>query len=105
MLDHSFICYWCFTIFFTENDFDTCEALEEEPMEHIDMSTFSGNLRHDDSDNGRDCWTISDGKNFRVRGKNFCTDKTKVLIALFLQYVLGFRVMFLGLYKNVIRCM
>ncbi|XP_027774750.1 protein ENHANCED DISEASE RESISTANCE 2-like [Solanum pennellii] len=53
-------------------------ALEEEPMEHIDMSTFSGNLRHDDSDNGRDCWTISDGKNFRVRGKNFCTDKTKV---------------------------
>ncbi|XP_049349947.1 protein ENHANCED DISEASE RESISTANCE 2-like [Solanum verrucosum] len=53
-------------------------ALEEEPMEHIDMSTFSGNLRHDDSDNGRDCWTISDGNNFRVRGKNFCSDKTKV---------------------------
>uniref|UniRef100_M1BKX4 Lipid binding protein n=1 Tax=Solanum tuberosum TaxID=4113 RepID=M1BKX4_SOLTU len=53
-------------------------ALEEEPIEHIDMSTFSGNLRHDDSDNGRDCWTISDGNNFRVRGKNFCSDKTKV---------------------------
>ncbi|XP_060179730.1 protein ENHANCED DISEASE RESISTANCE 2-like [Lycium barbarum] len=53
-------------------------ALEEEPLEHIDLSTFSGNLRHDDSDNGRDCWTISDGNNFRVRGKNFCSDKTKV---------------------------
>ncbi|KAK4349577.1 hypothetical protein RND71_032332 [Anisodus tanguticus] len=63
--------------FFTEN-LSTCEALEEEPLEHIDLSTFSGNLRHDDCDNGRDCWTISDGNNFRVRGKNFCSDKTKV---------------------------
>ncbi|CAN4077301.1 unnamed protein product [Withania somnifera] len=53
-------------------------TLEEEPLEHIDLSTFSGNLRHDDSDNGRDCWTVSDGKNFRLRGKNFCSDKTKV---------------------------
>lgn len=70
--------------FFTENVLDTCEALEEEPLEHIDLSTFEGNLRHDDSDNGRDCWTVSDGKNFRLRSKNFCTDKTKVLISLFL---------------------
>ncbi|OIT37041.1 PREDICTED: protein ENHANCED DISEASE RESISTANCE 2-like isoform X1 [Nicotiana attenuata] len=60
-------------------DQDTIKtALEEEPLDQIDLSTFSGNLRRDENDNGRDCWTISDGKNFRLRGKNFCSDKTKV---------------------------
>lgn len=54
------------------------EALEEEPDHQIDLSCFSGNLRRDDTDNSRDCWRISDGNNFKVRGKNFCIDKTKV---------------------------
>ncbi|GAU48297.1 hypothetical protein TSUD_236670 [Trifolium subterraneum] len=53
-------------------------ALEEEPDDEIDLSSFSGNLRRDDRDNARDCWKISDGNNFRVRSKHFCYDKSKV---------------------------
>ncbi|KAG5540329.1 hypothetical protein RHGRI_020534 [Rhododendron griersonianum] len=53
-------------------------ALEDECTDQIDLSCFSGNLRHDDRDNGRDCWKISDGNNFRVRSKNFCYDKSKI---------------------------
>ncbi|XP_043808449.1 protein ENHANCED DISEASE RESISTANCE 2 isoform X2 [Manihot esculenta] len=53
-------------------------ALEEEPVEKIDLTCFSGNLRHDERDNARDCWRISDGNNFRVRSKRFCYDKTKI---------------------------
>ncbi|KAH9687123.1 protein ENHANCED DISEASE RESISTANCE 2-like [Citrus sinensis] len=53
-------------------------ALEEEQADQIDLSCFSGNLRHDDCDNARDCWKLSDGNNFRVRSKHFCYDKTKI---------------------------
>ncbi|KAL6349702.1 hypothetical protein AAG906_041109 [Vitis piasezkii] len=53
-------------------------AMEEEPQDKIDVSCFSGNLRRDDRDKGRDCWTISDGNNFRVRSKHFFYDKTKI---------------------------
>ncbi|XP_043694941.1 protein ENHANCED DISEASE RESISTANCE 2-like isoform X1 [Telopea speciosissima] len=53
-------------------------ALDEEPTDQIDLSCFSGNLRRDDHDKGRDCWRVSDANNFRVRSKNFCFDKTKV---------------------------
>ncbi|XP_061988465.1 protein ENHANCED DISEASE RESISTANCE 2 isoform X1 [Rosa rugosa] len=53
-------------------------AVEEEPADQIDLSCFSGNLRRDNNDKGRDCWTISDGNNFRVRSKHFCYDKTKI---------------------------
>ncbi|PHT32636.1 Protein ENHANCED DISEASE RESISTANCE 2-like [Capsicum baccatum] len=53
-------------------------ALEEEPLDQIDFSIFSGNLRRDDRDNSRNCWRISDGNNFRVRSKNFCYDKSKI---------------------------
>uniref|UniRef100_A0A5B6Z4L1 START domain-containing protein n=1 Tax=Davidia involucrata TaxID=16924 RepID=A0A5B6Z4L1_DAVIN len=53
-------------------------ALEEEPTDKIDLSCFSGNLRRDERDKGRDCWTISDGNNFRVRSKRFCYDKSKI---------------------------
>ncbi|KAG5573651.1 hypothetical protein H5410_063417 [Solanum commersonii] len=52
--------------------------LEEEPLDQIDFSIFSGNLRRDDHDNSRNCWRISDGNNFRVRSKNFCYDKSKI---------------------------
>ncbi|KAF7809434.1 protein ENHANCED DISEASE RESISTANCE 2 isoform X1 [Senna tora] len=61
-----------------ENDVKRTEALEEEPAHEIDLSCFSGNLRHDDRDNARDCWKISDGNNFRVRSKQFCYDKSKI---------------------------
>ncbi|XP_024039869.1 protein ENHANCED DISEASE RESISTANCE 2 isoform X9 [Citrus clementina] len=64
-----------------ENDFKrTVAALEEEQADQIDLSCFSGNLRHDDRDNARDCWKLSDGNNFRVRSKHFCYDKTKLQI-------------------------
>ncbi|XP_058084403.1 protein ENHANCED DISEASE RESISTANCE 2-like [Magnolia sinica] len=53
-------------------------VLDEEPMDQIDLSCFSGNLRRDDRDNSRDCWRISDGNNFRVRSKNFSFDKSKI---------------------------
>ncbi|KAK4364727.1 hypothetical protein RND71_016085 [Anisodus tanguticus] len=49
----------------------------EEPLEQIDLSIFSGNLQRDDNDNGRNCWKVSDGNNFRVRSRNFCYDKSK----------------------------
>ncbi|KAL9447943.1 hypothetical protein AB3S75_015428 [Citrus x aurantiifolia] len=60
-----------------ENDLKRT-ALEEEQADQIDLSCFSGNLRHDDRDNARDCWKLSDGNNFRVRSKHFCYDKTKI---------------------------
>ncbi|KAG9150487.1 hypothetical protein Leryth_010864 [Lithospermum erythrorhizon] len=53
-------------------------AIEEEPGDEIDLSIFSGNLRRNDRDKARDCWTISDGNNFKVRGKHFCSNKSKV---------------------------
>ncbi|KAI5656440.1 hypothetical protein M9H77_25233 [Catharanthus roseus] len=51
---------------------------EEEPVDDIDLSIFSGNLRRDDNDKARNCWSISDGNNFRVRSKSFCYDKSKI---------------------------
>ncbi|KAH9687034.1 protein ENHANCED DISEASE RESISTANCE 2-like [Citrus sinensis] len=60
-----------------ENDFKRT-ALEEEQADQIDLSCFWGNLRHDDLDNARECWKLSDGNNFRVRSKHFCYDKTKI---------------------------
>ncbi|XP_059275545.1 protein ENHANCED DISEASE RESISTANCE 2-like isoform X2 [Lycium ferocissimum] len=49
----------------------------KEPLEQIDLSIFSGNLQRNDNDNGRNCWQISDGNNFRVRSRNFCYDKSE----------------------------
>ncbi|XP_038695278.1 protein ENHANCED DISEASE RESISTANCE 2-like isoform X2 [Tripterygium wilfordii] len=59
----------------TENE---VKRTEEEPIDQIDLSCFSSNLRHDDRDTARDCWRIAEGNNFRVRGKHFCYDKTKI---------------------------
>ncbi|KAJ8504532.1 hypothetical protein OPV22_005418 [Ensete ventricosum] len=60
-----------------ENDLKKA-VLDEEPSESINLSEFSGNLRHDDRDKSRNCWRISDGNNFRVRSKHFIYDKTKI---------------------------
>ncbi|XP_042035787.1 protein ENHANCED DISEASE RESISTANCE 2-like [Salvia splendens] len=51
---------------------------EEESTDQIDLSIFSGNLRRDDHDKARNCWTLSNGNNFRVRSKHFCYDKSKI---------------------------
>ncbi|KAH7668792.1 Bet v1-like protein [Dioscorea alata] len=55
-----------------------CED-ETKQTDQIDLSCFSGNIRRDDDDKSRDCWTISDGNNFRIRGKTFFKDKSKIL--------------------------
>ncbi|KAG6397171.1 hypothetical protein SASPL_143336 [Salvia splendens] len=51
------------------------ESSDDEP--DLDMNFYFGNLRRDDQENARNCWTLSDGNNFRVRGKNFFSDKSK----------------------------
>ncbi|KAL6544190.1 Protein ENHANCED DISEASE RESISTANCE 2 [Orobanche gracilis] len=56
---------------------DKRNASEEEHQDQVYVSIFSGNLHRNDHDNARDCYTISDGNNFRVRSKNFCHDKSK----------------------------
>lgn len=54
------------------------KAGEEELTDALDLSCFSGSLRRDDRDTGRDCWTIPDAKSFRVRSKRFTFDGSKV---------------------------
>lgn len=53
-------------------------VFNEEPSDQIDVSCFSGNLRRDERDKSRDCWRVSDGNNFRIRGKHFAYNKTKI---------------------------
>ncbi|KAG6387801.1 hypothetical protein SASPL_152995 [Salvia splendens] len=57
---------------------DKRTGYEEESTDQIDLSIFSGNLRRDDHDKARNCWTLSNGNNFRVRSKRFCYDKSKI---------------------------
>ncbi|KAL1532248.1 Protein ENHANCED DISEASE RESISTANCE 2 [Salvia divinorum] len=57
---------------------DKRTGYEEESTYQIDLSIFSGNLRRDDHDKARNCWTLSNGNNFRVRSKRFCYDKSKI---------------------------
>ncbi|XP_039163209.1 protein ENHANCED DISEASE RESISTANCE 2 [Eucalyptus grandis] len=59
-----------------ENDIK--KNVVEEQGDQIDLSCFTGNLRRDDRDKARDCWSISDGNNFKVRSKHFCYDKSKI---------------------------
>ncbi|KAL8141721.1 hypothetical protein V2J09_014753 [Rumex salicifolius] len=51
---------------------------EDDPEEQIDLSCFTGNLRHDDNENSRNCWRVTEAKNFKVRSQNFCYDKSKI---------------------------
>uniref|UniRef100_A0A0D6QSV2 START domain-containing protein n=1 Tax=Araucaria cunninghamii TaxID=56994 RepID=A0A0D6QSV2_ARACU len=50
---------------------------EEESTATLDLSCFSGTLRRDDRDTGRDCWTIPNANNFRVRSKQFSFNRSK----------------------------
>ncbi|XP_056174226.1 protein ENHANCED DISEASE RESISTANCE 2-like isoform X2 [Syzygium oleosum] len=63
---------------FTGLESDIKKNVDEEQGDQIDLSCFTGNLRHDDRDKARDCWSISDGNNFKVRSKHFCYDKSKI---------------------------
>ncbi|GMH09162.1 hypothetical protein Nepgr_011002 [Nepenthes gracilis] len=53
-------------------------SVEEELKDQIDLSCFKGILRHDDHANARNCWSVSEGNNFKVRSKKYCYDKSKV---------------------------
>ncbi|XP_074270256.1 protein ENHANCED DISEASE RESISTANCE 2-like isoform X1 [Silene latifolia] len=57
---------------------DVKKTAVEEVTDHIDLAMFSGNLKRDDNENARNCWRISDGNNFKVRGKGYSRDKSKV---------------------------
>ncbi|KAG1359127.1 putative protein ENHANCED DISEASE RESISTANCE 2 [Cocos nucifera] len=71
-----------------DDDYQISEAIPEacaiktendvKQIDQIDLSCFSGNLRRDDCDNSCDCWNIPDGKNIKVRSKNFLQDKSKI---------------------------
>jgi hypothetical protein len=54
--------------------------MTDEPPEKIDLSCFSGILHRDTDEKSRNCWTVPDSKNFKVRSKNFARDKSKVQI-------------------------
>jgi len=57
---------------------ETVMSLDKEPLENIDLSVFSGNLRKDDNEKSRDCWRISEANNFRVRSRSFLYDESKI---------------------------
>ncbi|KAL9246981.1 hypothetical protein vseg_020457 [Gypsophila vaccaria] len=50
----------------------------EEVTDQIDLTIFTGNIKRDNNENARNCWGISDGNNFKVRGKGYGRDKSKV---------------------------
>lgn len=52
---------------------------DEEAAEPLDLSIFSGSLKHGDVDTGRNCWSIPSGHLFRVRSKRFLVDRSKVI--------------------------
>ncbi|KAJ3672581.1 hypothetical protein LUZ60_007302 [Juncus effusus] len=62
----------------SETEANKHTGLDEESSEEIDTSNFSGNLKHDNSDKGRNCWSLPEPKLFKVRSKNFPYDKSKI---------------------------
>uniref|UniRef100_A0A8I6Y5Q2 START domain-containing protein n=1 Tax=Hordeum vulgare subsp. vulgare TaxID=112509 RepID=A0A8I6Y5Q2_HORVV len=54
------------------------DAKHSEPPEKIDLSCFSGVLHRDPDEKTRNCWTVPDSTLFKVRSKNFPTDKSKI---------------------------
>uniref|UniRef100_N1QWQ4 START domain-containing protein n=1 Tax=Aegilops tauschii TaxID=37682 RepID=N1QWQ4_AEGTA len=60
------------------------DAKPEEPPEKIDLSCFSSVLHRDPDEKTRNCWTVPDSTLFKVRSKNFPTDKSKIPAASYL---------------------
>ncbi|XP_072993927.1 protein ENHANCED DISEASE RESISTANCE 2-like [Typha latifolia] len=65
---------------YTMNSDNDAKLTDKEPSNQIkiDLSCFSGSLCQEDNDKSRNCWTIPDGKSFKVRSKNFPYDKSKI---------------------------
>lgn len=56
-----------------------CKELDSHasPIE-IDASDFNGSLRKGKDENDTDCWTSPSGEGFKIRGKNYRKDNSKV---------------------------
>ncbi|WOL17425.1 protein ENHANCED DISEASE RESISTANCE 2-like [Canna indica] len=68
----------------TKTGTNTKQTDLDEETSSFDTSCFSGNLRRDDSENGRNCFKVPDGNMFKVRGENFFKDKSKIPAGKFL---------------------
>lgn len=44
----------------------------------IDANDFHGSLRKGNDDNDTNCWTSPSGEGFKIRGKNYLKDNSKV---------------------------
>ncbi|XP_008645142.1 protein ENHANCED DISEASE RESISTANCE 2 isoform X2 [Zea mays] len=66
------------------NTSDNDNKHTDEPPEKIDLSCFSSILHRDPEEKSRNCWTVPDSKNFKVRSKNFPQDKSKIPAASYL---------------------
>uniref|UniRef100_A0A453MP61 PH domain-containing protein n=1 Tax=Aegilops tauschii subsp. strangulata TaxID=200361 RepID=A0A453MP61_AEGTS len=76
-----------------DDDYQVPEAnIEDDPNksdndakpEKIDLSCFSSVLHRDPDEKTRNCWTVPDSTLFKVRSKNFPTDKSKIPAASYL---------------------
>ncbi|XP_058727574.1 protein ENHANCED DISEASE RESISTANCE 2-like isoform X1 [Vicia villosa] len=57
-----------------------CKELDADvnPIQ-IDASDFHGSLRKGNDDNDTNCWTTPSGEGFKIRGKNYLKDNSKVV--------------------------
>ncbi|CAK8534458.1 unnamed protein product [Lathyrus sativus] len=57
-----------------------CKELDADvsPIQ-IDANDFHGSLRKGNDDNDTDCWTSPSGEGFKIRGKNYLKDNSKVV--------------------------
>ncbi|XP_024396181.1 protein ENHANCED DISEASE RESISTANCE 2 isoform X3 [Physcomitrium patens] len=62
---------------FISKNLNATESVSEPPPVSLDLSMLSGNLGKGDLDNGKNCWSIPDCNNFRVRSKHFLIDRSK----------------------------
>lgn len=58
---------------------NNCKELDADvnPIQ-IDASDFQGSLRKGNDDNDTNCWTSPNGEGFKIRGKNYLKDNSKV---------------------------
>ncbi|KAK6158470.1 hypothetical protein DH2020_005784 [Rehmannia glutinosa] len=62
---------------------------EDEDLQYTDQEALPSAIEVEDKRTARNCWTLSDGSNFRVRSKHFCYDKSKNFCNIFLKITAG----------------
>ena len=64
---------------------DVCDnradSMVQPPPVTLDLSMLNGNLGKGDHNNGKNCWSIPDCNNFRVRSKRFLIDRSKASLS------------------------